>query len=75
MNIQKSIQTGLLINGYKTKKQFCEDKGISPGLLSRISKGCLGQEGTNYGSTLLSLKSIADGFGVPVSKFIEWGEW
>lgn len=73
MDISKSIQTGLLIRGYKTKKAFCEDKGISQGLLTRVCKSNTGS-GTNIDSSIGSLIAIARGFDVPVSTFIEWGE-
>lgn len=71
MNLQKSIQTGLLVNGYKTRKAFCEDKNISPGLLSRMSKG---ESGTNLECSIYAIKTVSDGFGVSVSEFIKWGE-
>lgn len=73
MNLHKSIQTGLLVSGYKTRKAFCEDKNISPGLLSRMSKG-KDDSGTNLECSIYALKTVSDGFGVSVSQFIKWGE-
>ncbi|MGB1320877.1 MAG: helix-turn-helix domain-containing protein [Vibrio gallaecicus] len=67
MNIQKSIQYGLLIREYKTKKAFAEDKGLSQGMLSRLSRN---SQNTKIGT----IKAVADAFEVPVSTFIEWGE-
>lgn len=67
MNIQKSIQAGLLIRGYKTKKSFCDDKGLSQGMLSRVSKN---SDDTKIGT----VKAIAYAFDASVSQFIEWGE-
>lgn len=68
MNLQKSIQSGLLACGYKTKKAFAEDKGLSQGMLSRLSKN---SPDTKIGT----IKVVADAFGVSVSDFIAWGEW
>jgi len=67
MNIQKSVQSGLLARGYKTKKAFALDKGLSQGMLSRISRN---SDDTKIGT----LKLVADAFGVSLSTFIEWGE-
>ena len=67
MNLDKSIQTGLLIRGYKTRKAFCEAKGISASLISRIGKN-------SPDIKIGSIAKVAEGFGVPVSTFIEWGE-
>ena len=63
----------LLKNGYNTRKAFCEDKGISAGLLTRICKSVDGS-GTNLDVKIGTLALIANGFGVSVSEFISWGE-
>ena len=67
MNLQKSIQSGLLIRGYKTKKAFADDKGLSQGMLSRLGKN-------SPDSKIGTIKVVAEAFGVSVSTFIEWGE-
>ncbi len=67
MNLSKSIQTGLLVRGYKTRKAFCEAKNISPSLISRMGKN---SPNTHIGS----IASVAAAFEVPVSTFIEWSE-
>jgi transcriptional regulator with XRE-family HTH domain len=67
MDLQKSIQSGLLIRGYKTKKAFADDNGLSQGMLSRLSKN---SPDTKIGT----IKQVAEAFGVSVSTFIEWGE-
>ena len=73
MNLQKSIQIGLAEKGYKTRKAFCEANHINPGLLSRLTKG-KDDSGTNLESSIYAIKQVANGFGVPVSEFIAWGE-
>lgn len=67
MNLDKSLQTGLLIRGYKTRKAFCEAKGISASLVSRIGKN-------SPDIKIGSIAKVADGFDVSLSTFIEWGE-
>lgn len=67
MDISKSIQTGLLVCGYKTKKAFAEDKGLPAGMISRLCKN-------SPDAKIGTIKQVADAFNVPVSTFIEWGE-
>ena len=67
MNLDKSIQTGLLIRGYKTRKSFCEAKEISPSLISRMGKN-------SPEIKIGSIAKVAEGFDVSLSTFIEWGE-
>lgn len=67
MNLDKSLQTGLLIRGYRTRKAFCEAKEISPSLISRMGKN-------SPEIKIGSIAKIAEGFEVSVSTFIEWGE-
>lgn len=67
MNAGKGIQTGLLVCGYKNVSEFCRDKNINRDRITYFKRG-----GFNAYVTIKTVQTIADGFGVPLSTFIEW---